>query len=276
MKARALARQLQAQLTAAGVPDAGFEAELMVRTATGLTRAKYFSDPIVDPLLESKARCLTDRRSLREPAAYLSGEREFFGLPFRVTADVLIPRPETELLVDLGLSEARVSAAPLIVDVGTGSGAIAIALACNIAPDSDATIVATDLSAGALSVAELNRCTHDAPIQLVQGDLLEPFASADVVLANLPYIPTAEIEELEPEVSSWEPRLALDGGPAGLDLVERLTHDCGRRIRPQVLGLEVGAGTAGTVAEMARAEGATVKITHDLSGIARLVVARWQ
>lgn len=275
MRARALAREIERRLAAEGVDEAAFEAEYLVRTATAMSRASFFTDPEVSATLAATVRELAARRATREPAAYIAGEREFYGLTFGVSRQVLVPRPETELLVDLGLSEARALQAPLIVDVGTGSGAVAVAIAANLPPAARARVVATEISRGAIAVARANRDRHGVRVEFVLGDLAGCLDHADVVLANLPYIPTWEIDELEPEVSAWEPRVALDGGTDGFALIRRLVADCAARLRPRLLAVEVGFGMAAGAAAIVGAAGATAEVLKDLGGIDRVVVARW-
>lgn len=271
MNARAAAVETAKTLALAGVPDAAFEAEYLVRTAGGLSRAQFFADAAFSA--SDALATMTTRRVAREPAAYITGTREFFGRPFGVGPGVLVPRPETELLVELALAEARDG--DVVADIGTGSGCIALSVALHLQAGAAARVVAIDLSADALVVAEANRLALGANATLVRGNLASPLGRADIVLANLPYIPAGEIDALEPEVSRWEPRVALDGGPDGFALIRRLVADCAERLRPRVLALEVGFGQAAEVAAIARAQGASVSLTPDLSGIDRLVVARW-
>ncbi len=274
MNPREAAQVAALKLAAAGVPEARFEAEVLVRHVTGLSRAQFFaargeigpSGDLDDAI---------DRRAAREPGAYITGVREFYGLPFQVGPGVLVPRPETELLVDLGIEEARHLPQPVIVDAGTGSGCIAIAVAAAI-DRPGVTVVATDVSADALAIARKNRDAIGAPVHLVLASLAEAIARADIVLANLPYIPSGEIDALEPEVSRWEPRVALDGGCDGLGLIRRLIDDCAARLRPRLLALEVGFGQAAAVATLAREAGAGVNVVKDLGGIDRVVCARWE
>lgn len=265
------ARDARERLAAAGVPDAAFEAELLVRTAAGLTRAQFFAGRPFPDDARGELEALLTRRLQREPAAHLIGVREFYELAFEVGRDVLVPRPETELLVELALAEAR--SGEVIIDVGTGSGAIAVATARHLA--GRAMVTATDVSPAALAYARRNARRNGANVAFARADLLAPFARADIVLANLPYIPAGEIDQLEPEVSRWEPRVALDGGADGFALIRRLVADCGERLRPRLLALEVGYGQAAEVARIVAAAGFAVELVPDLAGIDRLVVGRW-
>ncbi len=271
MNARAAAAETAKTLAAAGLPDAAFEAEYLVRLAGGLSRAAFFAD--AEFAGAAALAEMTGRRLRREPAAYITGAREFFGRPFAVGPGVLVPRPETELLVELALAEARHG--DVVADIGTGSGCIALSVALCLSADMAVRVVGVDISAAALAVAVRNRRDLGASAALLRGDLASPLRQADIVLANLPYIPAHEIDALEPEVSRWEPRVALDGGLDGYVPIRGLIDDCADRLRPRVLALEVGFGQAGDVAAIARGRGASVSVRPDLSGIDRLVVARW-
>jgi release factor glutamine methyltransferase len=192
------------------------------------------SDRHVPPEIAREYEELVTRRASREPFAYVVGEREFYGRRFVVDNRVLVPRPETETLVEVALEAIRETAgpSPLVVDVGTGSGAIACTLALE-APD--CLVVGSDVSADALAVAARNRARLglDGRLGLVRGGLLDWLGEpADLVVANLPYLTTARVPTLMPEVSRWEPRLALDGGADGTDLIRRLLSDTLRVVRP--------------------------------------------
>lgn len=273
MTARDSARYAADLLGTAGIADAHFEGELLTREASGLTRSAYHLDP---PLtMESSQRFedwLARRTATREPLAYITGHREFYGRDFAVGPGVLIPRPETELLVELALAELRQAPDAVVVDVGTGSGAIGASIAAE-APG--ARVVATDVSAAALRIARTNAARHAPQTALILGDLLSPVWQADIVLANLPYIPTCEIEALEPEVSRWEPRIALDGGQDGFALIRRLVDDCGARLRPRLLAIEVGFGQAAPLCREVSARGLAPTVVKDLAGIDRVVCLRW-
>lgn len=273
MKLRELAAGAVPQLLAAGVPDASFEAEYLARAVAGVGRAAYFAGR--EATIETQARfgMVLKRRLAREPAPYITGVREFFGRSFTVGPGVLVPRPETELLVEVALAELERDPRAVVADIGTGSGCVAVSLA---AERPGAFVAAVDVSAVALAFARRNACCHRRRLHFLRGDLAAPLARADVVLANLPYIPSAEIDALEPEVSRWEPRVALDGGPDGLALIRRLVADCGARLRPSLLALEVGYAQAAEAARLACAAGARVEVLPDLTGVDRVVCARWR
>ncbi len=272
MSLRAAAKEAAERLAAAGIPDSEFEAELLAREAAGVSRATYFAGASAGSGELTRLHRLIERRLEREPAAYITGSREFYGRDFAVGPGVLVPRPETELLVDLALDELRRQPGAIVVDVGTGSGAIAVSVA---AESPGARVVGIDISAGALAITARNAAVHAPHVQLLRGDLLSPFARADIVLANLPYIPTWEIDALEPEVSRWEPRVALDGGEDGLALIRRLIADCHGRLRPALLAVEVGFGQASDVEQALRRCGRDPWLVRDLGGIDRVVCARW-
>jgi release factor glutamine methyltransferase len=220
------------------VPEPGIEAEMLVREALGLDRAQYFAElsVLVPDERTEGLEALLARRLAGEPLAYLTGRREFFGLNFAVTADVLVPRQETELLVELALEflsrpdRSGAGASAVVADVGTGSGAIAVSLAVN---RSDAMVYATDISAAALSVADSNAEAHGVGnmVKFLRCDLLEAVpGKLDLIVANLPYVPSLLLDELSNEIRR-EPRIALDGGPDGLDPYRRLLAQSHGRLR---------------------------------------------
>lgn len=272
-------REATKSLLTAGVNEPRLDAELLLSRHLGLTRAALLAQP--DRLLSSAEAetlaALLARRATREPLPYILGVREFFGLCFAVDPRVLIPRPETELLVERALwlaSHMSLSGPLRIADVGTGSGCIAVALAVHL---SHALIYATDVSAEALAVAQRNAAMQGVAsrIRFLWGDLLSPVPqSVHLIVANLPYIPAQEWETLPPEVGRFEPRSALDGGSDGLDLVRRLlTQAPSYLLSGGALLLEVGAGQGETVTRRARAAfpQAKVELIPDLAGHARVV-----
>lgn len=273
MNAREAASQAAARLAAAGVSDAPFEAELLTRESAGVTRAQFFAGAELDENAGERLETFVERRADREPAAYITGHREFFSRDFAVGPGVLIPRPETELLVELALRELDADPTAVVVEVGTGSGAVAVSVA---AERPGATVLATEISPEAMAFARLNAQLHQAKVHFVQGDLATAVASAGVVLANLPYIPSWEIEALEPEVSKYEPLVALDGGVDGFVLIRRLIEDCASRLKPRLLALEVAFGQAKDVSAILRTYGVEPWSVRDLSGIDRIVCSRWR
>ncbi|OAN43693.1 protein-(glutamine-N5) methyltransferase, release factor-specific [Chloroflexus islandicus] len=257
---------------------ARLDAELLLAHTLGWSRAKVVAerDYPLTPAQQATFAGLVARRAAREPVAYLIGHREFFGLDLLVDQRVLIPRPETEVLVELALAEARrYGNAPItIADIGAGSGAIAIALAMHLP---HAIIYGVDLSAGALEVAAANVARyrlHDR-ITLLEGDLLEPLPGpVDLIVSNPPYTILNEIEE---GVYRYEPHLALDGGPDGLDCYRRLIAAAPAYLKPDgAILLEIGAWQAAAVVHLLRQAmpQAEVGIQRDLAGRDRVVWAR--
>jgi release factor glutamine methyltransferase len=261
------------------VEDAGFEARSLLCHLLGWSRAELFTHLRERPApeLEPRFRRLIRRRGRREPNAYIRKQREFFGLDFYVDPRVLIPRPETELLVEeaLRLAAGYPPAGPLLVaDIGTGSGTIAVSLAVNLP---GATLFATDISSGALEVAALNCRRHGVEdrVHLLRGDMLGPLPHpCHLIVANLPYVPHRELDGLSPEVAAFEPREALAGGEDGLDQVRRFLSQAGSRLRPRgSFLLEVGHGQGERVCGLVRESfpGSRVGLLSDLAGIGRLV-----
>ncbi len=205
------------------------------------------------------------------PLPHILGEWEFYGRLFLVSPDVLIPRPETELLVERAIALAGRLPRPLIADVGTGSGAIAVSLAAELPR---AALTATDISRPALRLARRNAARQAiTSIHFLQADLLLPLAAKfDLICANLPYIPTATLQELD--VAQWEPTLALDGGPTGLDLITRLLHQAQTRLTPAgslLLEIESTLGQETLALAQSVFPNAEVTLRQDLAGRNRLV-----
>ncbi len=230
------------------------------------------------PAVRASFDVLIAERATRRPLQHLVGEVEFFGLTLTVGPEALIPRPETETLVEATLARfLKTSPTPLrIADVGCGSGAVALALASRLPA---ACVFAIDNAPGALELAAANlrRCNLGSRVRLVRGDLLADFdpGTLDGVVANLPYIPDAEIERLEPEVRDHEPREALAGGPDGLDPLRRLAPMAARAVRPdgRVL-VEIGAGQQGAATGVLTDAGfGPVESIPDLQGIPRVLAA---
>lgn len=210
--------------------EANLEAEVLLMHALGVGRTRLYQsldDPLGGDDSAAFARLLA-RRHAHEPLAYITGHREFFGLEFEVTPAALIPRPETETLVGLAIAFAREGSAeqPItLADIGTGSGIIAISLATSLL---NASIIAIDISSDALALARRNAKRHSVSdrIDFREGDLLSPLASSvQLIAANLPYVTTQQFEGSPPEIRDHEPRLALDGGLDGLDVIHRLLRE---------------------------------------------------
>ena len=265
-------------LFAAQIPRT--DARLLLDWATG-ERYAHLSRPDAILLPEQIHQLKTALEELKtgRPLPYIVGTQWFFGLNFRVDERVLIPRPETELLVEAALKNLKNTAKPRIADLGTGSGCIAVALA-HARPD--ASVFASDLSPDSLALARENAARLGVEIQFLDGKTgdwaapIEEFAPFDAILSNPPYIAPLEIEKLEIGVRDWEPRRALDGGPDGLDCYRQLAMQVGALLKPQgFLALELGAGQWESVAAIFAAQnwhnGGPI---FDLAGHARVFVAR--
>jgi release factor glutamine methyltransferase len=232
-------------LEESGSDTAHLDAQVLLSFVLSQDRSWLFAhyDYELTPDQASRFTELVARRAEAEPVAYLVGSKEFYGLEFKVDARVLIPRPETELLVDAVLDhlETRPDPDTLIADVGTGSGAIAIAIAANW---EQARVYAIDLCADALAAARRNveRLDKRGQITLLQGDLLAPLPQkVDIIAANLPYISGTDYARLSPGVRDYEPELALAAGPKGLDVIERLLAQAPEHLNPGgILFLEIG------------------------------------
>ena len=259
-------------LEEAGIDDARFEAEVLLRHAIGRNRAQFYA-ALTEPMTKSDFTRFFEtvrERIERRPLAYITGAREFYRLEFRVTPDVLIPRPESELLVDTALDHLRKSRirGARLADVGAGSGALGIAIAHH---RRGARLVATDISAAALGVARENarRLLRRASAEFVQGDLLTPLNGLfHCIVANLPYIPEERLARLEPEVAQHEPRQALTPGTAGTELQLRLLTQLRPRLAPNgiaVLELDPGQEDAIAAAATQLLPDATVRVLNDFS-----------
>jgi len=261
---------------ARGIENPRLDAELLVAHALGIDRMRVILDA-ERPLEGAELAALRDlvkRRRAYEPIAYLRGEREFYGLRFRVDKRVLVPRPDTEALVDVALARtSHVSMSMRQLDLCTGSGCVAIAMARQ---RPTAKVLASDVSLDALAVARENALRLGAyNVGFVESDLFAAFAGKrfDVITANPPYIPTGEIATLQPDVREHEPRLALDGGADGLALVRRIVAEAPEHLVPGgVLAIEVGAGEAPAAMELFRERGFTdVRADRDIARIERVV-----
>lgn len=252
------------------------DAEVLLGYVLLLSRTKLYvhGDEPLDAQPTARYKDLVRRRVAHEPVAYIIGQRAFFDVDLLVDRHVLIPRPETELLVEEALAWGREQRGRVlrVVDVGTGSGAIATVLARHLTRTQ---VWATDISLAALRVAQRNAGRHDANVHLVCGDLLTPLLGPlDLIVANLPYIARKEIDSLAPDVAEYEPRLALDGGEDGLDLVRRLLPQTTDRLsRPGLLLLEIDHRQAKAVMEMVSLHlpDARATVLYDYAGLERIV-----
>jgi release factor glutamine methyltransferase len=257
-------------LDASGVPDPRLTAELLLCHALHCERPYLYAHPEQE-LREVEwihyGRWLRERTQ-GKPLQYITRTQEFYGRPFAVAPGVLIPRPETELLVETVLQ--RRPGAKALVDVGAGSGIIAITLALELGTS----VVATDISPAAIKVARSNAVALSANVGFLVADLLTPLTdqSMDVVVSNPPYVPRGDREGMQREVRDWEPELALFAGVTGLDIYRRLIPEAWRVLKPRgLLALELGFGQAEAVASLA-ASWDNVEIRPDLAGIARVLV----
>jgi len=275
-----------AQLLArAGIGTARLDAEVLLSHSLAMPRERLLIE--LDTRLGSaqakRFAALLARRLDREPIAYIVGRQEFWSLDLAVSPEVLIPRPETERMVEAGLTLAAQAApgTPLrILDLGTGSGAVAIALAKELA---SAQLYASDSSRPALAIARRNAALNGVieRISFCHGDLFEALddraAPFDLIVANPPYIQTAEIDGLAPEVSRWEPRIALDGGADGLDFYRRIAAQSRRFLATGgALVVEIGAGSAAEVLAIFGQAGfcRDIGVLHDYAGRERVVTVR--
>lgn len=261
-------------LTDRNVEDASLESEILLRHTLGLTRDQLFShfDTPVSPAQLKKFIKLVKRRADGEPTAYITGIREFYGLNFKVNRNVLIPRPETELLVEKAISLCHENRYSKIADIGTGCGAIAISLAVNLL---EIIVYAIDISSRALEVAKQNSLSHGVKDRtvLLQGDMLEPLPEpVDMIIANLPYVRKSDVPDKGP--LSYEPELALNGGEGGLDKIERMCLQAGKKLNKKgYLLLEIGEGQAEGVENILHNifPSSSIEVGGDLVGIERVV-----
>jgi release factor glutamine methyltransferase len=268
------------RLTDAGCDTPRLDAELLLAHTLHKNRTWLYTRPETSLTNEQVAafETLLRRREQREPVAYLTGHREFYGLDFLVNSNVLIPRPETELLVETAIQLSKTMTPPLsIADIGTGSGCIAIALVKNIP---NVHLYAVDVSEKALLVAQQNARQNDVTEQItfLQGNLLTPLTEpVDMIVSNPPYVSKSELGGAMPEVKQYESALALDGGEDGLDVIQKLLSQAGEKLNPggSVL-VEIGAFQGAAVARLAQElfPNSQIEIKQDLAGLDRLLVVK--
>ena len=266
-------------LSLAGIDDAPIEAELLLRHILGISKTQLYieAERSLTSAEINELQRLIQRRLLHEPTAYILRRCEFYGTEFYIDHRALIPRPETELLVEKAIDAIYHRSPPeilTIADIGTGSGAVAISLALALP---QAEIYATDISALALQVAEINCRRHqvDSQVELLQGNLLEPLPKPmDMIVANLPYIKNSELQTLSPEITNFEPIIALAGGEDGLDKIRQMLEQI-----PEKLNygghflLEIGQDQGKAVTSLINNHfpQASIELLPDLSGIDRVV-----
>jgi len=279
-----LLAEAETTLREAEADTPGLDARLLAQEVLRLQAVDLqttWDEAVPEPLAQELGR-LVARRAQHEPLQYILGYTEFYGLRFFCDRRAMIPRPETETLVEVARTVCAGLRPPeLVVDVGTGAGVVGITLAVH---NPSLRVEATDISAPALQLARTNvRYHHVAPrVTLAQGKGLEPVVNAGeaahiaVVVSNPPYVRSDEYARLQPEISHWEPRVALDGGPEGLDAYTTLLAQCAALPYLRTLCLEVGYDQADRVGEMVQAtlDQATIEFVPDLSGVPRVVVAK--
>ncbi len=257
-------------ITAAGCETPRLDAELLLANALGVSRERLFIDDlsVAGPAVRVFQDYVRRRSVLREPVAYILGRRHFRRLELRVDPRVLIPRPETELLVEVALTLPR---GARVLDVGTGSGAVALALK-DERPDLD--VCGSDLSDAALEVARSNAERLKLDVRWLSADLLARLRDEfDAVVSNPPYVPNGDHATLAPEIMRHEPLAALFAGPDGLDAIRQLVDQAAARPAVRLLALEVGAGESVEVAGLMQAAGfSLVRAERDLAGTERVVV----
>ena len=283
MTVAVLLREAAASLSAAGVGEYMFEAELLMAEALGMNRAGVIARLKDTPDADAVDRFhkLVARRAGREPLQYITGRQEFYGHTFHVAPGVLVPRPETEIIVEVGIAFIKETGGRTAADIGTGSGCIAISLAAGLP---EAVIYAIDSSEAALKIAAENAGLNSVAgrVRFHRGDLFGPLAEAglvgglDLIVSNPPYIPSGDIPGLQAEVG-FEPIQALDGGPDGLDIVRKLIRQAPEYLKPGGgLLIETGFGQADAVRDIVdRLPGLSyIKYIQDFAGIERVLVAR--
>lgn len=214
-----------------------------------------------------------DERLKGKPTQYITKQQEFYGRKFRVTPDVLIPRPETEHLVEAAIAAIQANEYQRVLDVGTGSGAIAVSLAL----ETGRAVDASDISLAALAVAEHNRAAYNAPVHFFAGDLASSVAPqmVDLLISNPPYIPGADAANMQREVREWEPHVALFAGDTGLEIYTRLITQASAAVRPGgQLMMELGYQSLNGVRNLLERDWENIEVVHDLAGWPRVIVAR--
>ena len=273
-----------ARLSAHKVDNSRWDAELLLCHVLGRDRAwllAHIQDQIDEQSLRLYERVI-DRRAVREPLQYITGKQEFWGLPFKVTPDVLIPRPETEFVVEAALKAVSMAISPVIIDVCTGSGCIAISLARELL---NAQVFATDRSEQALGIARENARMNQVAdrIRFLAGNLFMPVneldlhGKVDVIAANPPYIPMGDLASLQPEVRDFEPEMALIAGPQGTEIGTAIIQQAAQFLKQGgTLVMEMGMGQTAELSGIVNDTGGykTIEIIKDLAGIERVLVAR--
>ncbi len=284
MQVQQLLKTAAAALAEAGIEDSKLEAELLLRDCLGVSRSSLFlqHDQQVKPNLEQRFQDVLTRRCRREPLQYILGSCEFWSLDFHVAPAVLIPRPETEFLLEHVFSTLgfeRDSSALTFLDLCTGSGVVGVVLAMEFA---HASVTAVDFSPDALAVARKNILRHglEERINLICADLLTGFRSSqvfDVIVTNPPYVKVCDLSGLEPEVRDWEPELALSGGETGMDVINRICEEAFHHLKPggwlfMEIGADIGEQVEHVFAASNRYE--QVSVVQDWAGRPRVLQAK--
>ena len=283
MRVRDALRQAREKLQASVVEDPGFESEYLLRHTLGYTREGLLIalDSDISSSDHLRFASIIDRRAAGEPSAYITGHKEFYGLDFKVDSRALVPRPETELLVELALEFTARRAGKFeglnIAEVGVGCGAISIALAVHLPW---ARIEATDISPAALKLANENVSRHrvDDRVTLLEGDLLQPVSGPiDILVSNPPYIASAQLAALPKEIRDHEPRVALDGGEDGVEVIKRLIRQAKDKLKPGgAMFVEIGwdLGERALACSLELWPESDASITPDLAGLDRVLTLR--
>ncbi len=270
-------------LKQAGISSAGLDAEVLICSVLGLSRTQLFVnlDRELSKLEQARLAAYVDRRKQRVPLQYVTGQSSFRYLDIKTDSRVLIPRPETELLVEAALSFLRDLDAPLVIDIGTGSGAIALSIAREL-PRSQ--VIAVDICPDALKMADENAASSGLGdhIQLVRSDLFKSLdqdlmGKVDAIISNPPYVESDSIKDLLPEIKDFEPAIALDGGRDGLLVIGEIVQESIQFLRAGgLMALEVGCGQAERVREIMGKTYAytSIEIKQDYSGIDRIITAQ--
>ncbi len=258
----------------AGIPVPRLTAEVLLSHAAHCDRAYLYAhgeDELTERAWIHFGRYLNERLQ-GKPTQYITGRQEFYGRDFYVNANVLIPRPETEHLVEAAVAFVASHPAATVLDVGTGSGAIAI----SVAMESGAAILASDISLAALGVAERNRRRHGARVHFFAGDLVDSVrpGSIDLLVSNPPYVPGADAANMQTEVRDWEPNVALFAGDSGFEIYERLISGAAKIVRPRCrLMMELGYRSLDTVGAMLAPNWTDIDVISDLAGLPRVIAA---
>jgi release factor glutamine methyltransferase len=261
-------------LERAAIPVSRLTAEVLLCHALQRDRAYLYAhsdDELSELVWIHYGRYLSDRLNGR-PTQYITHKQEFYGREFYVDEAVLIPRPETEHLVEAGIRYVQAQPSARVLDVGTGSAAIAI----SVAMETGVPVLASDISTGALRVAERNRAKYNAPVSFFAADLLAPVRprSLDLLISNPPYVPGADAANMQPEVRDWEPAMALFAGDSGLEIYRRLTAEAAVALRPGArLMMELGYRSLEGVREMLSGAWTDFEVISDLAGFPRVLAA---